>query len=173
MLRLKRINKNNWEDCVALRVSREQKKFIAANLYSIAEAQFLPGFKATGIYLKQEMIGFALYGIDPDDGNYWLYRLMIDKAQQRQGHARIALQEIIKTLAKGTPAAPKLMVGYHVDNLAAHRLYESVGFRAEGLAPWGEKIAGFHLASPPLALERPRSAQQGLSRSKNVDFPGV
>ena len=28
------------------------------------------------------MIGFTMFGIDPDDKNYWIYRLMIDEEFQ-------------------------------------------------------------------------------------------
>lgn len=58
---------------------KEQQTLIASNLYSIAEVQFLDDFYAKGIYLDETMIGFTMFGIDSDDNNYWIYRLMIDK----------------------------------------------------------------------------------------------
>ncbi len=46
---------------------KEQQTFIASNLYSIAEVQFLDNFYAKGIYFDEKMIGFTMFGIDPDD----------------------------------------------------------------------------------------------------------
>ena len=77
MIRLP-IDKDNWTECIKLKAKQEQEGFIASNLYSIAQYQFLEHFEAMAIYEEQTMVGFALYGLDSDDGNYWIYRLMID-----------------------------------------------------------------------------------------------
>ncbi len=44
MLILKPIIKGNWEEAIQLKVKEEQKPFMASNLYSIAEVQFLDQF---------------------------------------------------------------------------------------------------------------------------------
>lgn len=85
MVTLIDINKDNWEICAELSVSDVQAQFIASNLYSIAEVQFLPSFKLKGISYNNELAGMVMYGIDPDDGNYWIYRFMID-VFSRQRH---------------------------------------------------------------------------------------
>jgi diamine N-acetyltransferase len=74
-LSLRPIDKQNWETAIELSVKEEQKAFVASNLYSIAEVQFLEDFFVKGVYLDDKMIGFTMYGIDPDDHNYWIYRL--------------------------------------------------------------------------------------------------
>ncbi|RKI20645.1 GNAT family N-acetyltransferase, partial [Bacillus thuringiensis] len=61
---LKAIDKSNWEEAITLSVTEEQQTFIASNLYSIAEVQFLDNFYANGIYLDEKMIGFTMFGID-------------------------------------------------------------------------------------------------------------
>lgn len=60
------IDKINWEEAIRLSVKEEQQTFIASNLYSIAEVQFLDNFYAKGIYLDEKMIGFTMFGIDSD-----------------------------------------------------------------------------------------------------------
>ncbi|HHP1041549.1 TPA: GNAT family N-acetyltransferase, partial [Bacillus thuringiensis] len=67
---LQPIDKSNWEEAISLSVKEEQQTLIASNLYSIAEVQFLDNFYANGIYLDGKMIGFTMFGIDPDDNNY-------------------------------------------------------------------------------------------------------
>ncbi|MFT9598873.1 MAG: GNAT family N-acetyltransferase, partial [Mesobacillus sp.] len=71
VLTLKPITKHNWEEAIQLKVKEDQKHFMASNLYSIAEVQFLDQFKTSGIFEGEQMVGFAMYGIDPDDNNYW------------------------------------------------------------------------------------------------------
>lgn len=78
MISLKSIDQSNWEDCIQLKPKQEQEGFIASNLYSIAESKFLPHMKIKAIYSEEMLIGFAMYGIDSDDGNFWIYRFMID-----------------------------------------------------------------------------------------------
>lgn len=69
MITLQAVTKQNWEECAQLQPKLEQKMFISSNLYSIAEAQYLEGFTTRAIYKDNEMIGFTLFGLDPDDGN--------------------------------------------------------------------------------------------------------
>lgn len=146
MVTLVVLTQDNWEDCADLQVSEEQSAFIASNLYSIAEAQFLTGFVVKGISLGDEMIGMLMYGIDPDDGNYWLYRFMIDEKHQGKGYGKQAITLLINEIKQGNiENIPYLMVGYHLDNSSAHYLYQSTGFVPQGLADWGEKLARYSL----------------------------
>ncbi|PWW31798.1 diamine N-acetyltransferase [Cytobacillus oceanisediminis] len=141
-IRFKEITYQNWEECIGLQVADHQKGFIASNLYSIAEVQFLPGFKAMGIYYTDVMIGFIMFGLDPDDGNYWIYRFMIDEKFQRKGYGKQALIQAAAMISNN-PGCQEIYVGYHQDNIAADRLYKSTGFTDKGIAPWGERLAGY------------------------------
>ena len=57
MIGLRAIDRNNWEQCIHLKPAQEQQRFIASNLYSIAESQFLPGFVTRAVYLDDRPIG--------------------------------------------------------------------------------------------------------------------
>ncbi|MFE8699544.1 GNAT family N-acetyltransferase [Cytobacillus sp. FJAT-54145] len=142
---LRPITKENWEQCIELQLHKDQEPFMASNLYSIAEVQFLEDFEAMGIYFEEAMVGFTMYGVDPDDDNYWIYRLMIDKDHQGKGYAKQALYQLIQRL--GTERKSNLIyVGYHPSNEAAHQLYSRVGFAPKGEAPWGELLACYTLS---------------------------
>nr|WP_307773226.1 GNAT family N-acetyltransferase [Providencia stuartii] len=146
MVTLVKLDKNNWEDCADLQVSETQSQFIASNLYSIAEVQFLPNFTVKGIQHEEVLIGLVMYGIDPDDGNYWIYRFMIDKNYQRLGYGRQAMALVIDEIKlSNQDKIPTMMIGYHTNNLEAHLFYQSVGFEFQGLADWGEYLAKFDL----------------------------
>ncbi|BCD24003.1 hypothetical protein BC30090_2900 [Bacillus cereus] len=122
---LKPIDKNNWEEAIRLSVKKEQQTLIASNLYSIAEVQFLDDFYAKGIYLDETMIGFTMFGIDSDDNNYWIYRLMIDKKFQGKGIGKQAIHLVIDEIRRNNNANISIiMIGYAPENFTAKFLYK-------------------------------------------------
>ena len=68
------------------------------------------------------MVGFLVYGKDPADGRYWLYRFMIDRRHQGKGYGKAALQKLIEHL-RALPDCAAITVGYQPENLVAERLY--------------------------------------------------
>jgi diamine N-acetyltransferase len=145
-LTLKPITKENWKGAIELTLKEGQKHFMASNLYSIAEVQFLDQFYAAGIYDGDRMIGFAMFGIDEDDNNYWIYRLMVDQAYQGRGIGAAAVKLIIEEIrSKNTDQIPYIMIGYHPENEGARKTYKKVGFVEKEIAPWGEQLAAFKL----------------------------
>src|SRR6185437_8685018 len=95
MLHLKAITKDNWIKAISLRVREDQVNFIASNVFSLAQLNFLENFHAKGIYLGEEMIGFTLYGLDEEDHEYWIYRMMIDQKHQGKGFGKAAIRLVI------------------------------------------------------------------------------
>ncbi|WP_409270207.1 GNAT family N-acetyltransferase [Neobacillus sp. SCS-31] len=143
-VKLVELTKENWEECVELSVAENQKGFMASNLYSLAEVQYLQNFEALGIHDGERMVGFVMAGLDPDDNNYWIYRFMIDKSFQGRGYGKIGLKAVVDWL-KGKDGCRLIMVGYNPENVAAEKLYKSAGFEDKGLAPWGEKLSGLRV----------------------------
>lgn len=143
---LKSIDKSNWEEAIRLSVKPEQRTFIASNLYSIAEVQFLDDFYAKGIYVDNKMIGFTMFGIDPDDNNYWIYRLMIDEKFQGKGIGKQAIYLVIEEIRQNNNTnIPLIMIGYHPENLTAKFVYKKAGFIETELSSWGEQLAKYSL----------------------------
>jgi GNAT superfamily N-acetyltransferase len=146
MIHLKKVDSTNWEHVIKLRVREEQESFVASNLYSLAQVQFLPSFKAMGVYLYEQIVGFAMYGVDPDDGNYWIYRLMIDKAYQGKGYGTSALEKVVEDIKKENEAGiPYIMIGYEPANQVAKEVYKKAGFEETEIASWGEQLAKLKL----------------------------
>lgn len=140
---LKKIDKHNWEEAIDLSVPEEQKSFVASNLYSIAQVQFLEDFQAMGVYLDDKMIGFTMFGIDPDDQNYWIYRLMIDTDYQGKGYGFAAVKLVIEEIRK--TGYPLIMIGYNPENEGARKTYTKAGFKETEIATWGEQLAKLEL----------------------------
>lgn len=143
---LKPIDKSNWKEAIRLSVKEEQQTFIASNLYSIAEVQFLDHFYSKGIYLDGKMIGFTMFGIDPDDNNYWIYRLMIDEKFQGKGIGKQAIYLVIDEIGQDNyTSIPLIMIGYAPENLTAKFGYKKAGFIETKLSSWGEQLAKYSL----------------------------
>ncbi|CAM4311787.1 spermidine acetyltransferase [Bacillus cereus] len=143
---LKPIDKSNWKEAIRLSVKEKQQTFIASNLYSIAEVQFLDNFYVKGIYLDEKMIGFTMFGIDSDDNNYWIYRLMIDEKFQGKGIGKQAIYLVIDDIKRNNHTNISLiMIGYAPENLTAKFVYKKAGFIETELSPWGEQLAKYPL----------------------------
>ncbi|MDH6197520.1 diamine N-acetyltransferase [Mycobacterium frederiksbergense] len=141
-MQLEDLHQDNWEEVAELEVADDQRGFMASNLYSIAQSRFLPGFFTKAVVSENRIVGFAMYGPDPDDGHIWLYRLMIDRHHQRRGLGRAALGRILQHVHADLHA-PVLRLGVRPDNSAAKTLYESVGFRSTGQSIDDEEILQF------------------------------
>ncbi|WDL99623.1 GNAT family N-acetyltransferase [Alicyclobacillus sp. ALC3] len=122
------IDKSNWLACTQLEVSEEQKKtFPCPVVYWIAESKVDPSFAPMAIYDGDLLVGFLVYGLDPDEAEYWLIALLIDRKYQRRGYGRAAIKELIRHLGE-QHQCEKLVLGHRADNRAAEALYTSIGF---------------------------------------------
>lgn len=145
MLHLETITKDNWLKAISLRVREDQVNFVASNAVSLAQLNFLENFHAKGIYLGEEMIGFALYGIDEDDHEYWIYRMMIDHKHQGKGYGKEAIQLVINDiLANKEERHQTITLSYEPENEHAKRIYEKIGFtEVDGFIISGEQVARY------------------------------
>lgn len=140
MITLRPITAKNWNECIGLQPGEDQKRFVASNLYSLAESKFKPWMVPLGIYDGEEMIGFVMYGLDQDDGNPWIYRLMVSEGRQGKGCGRAALREVIARL-RAIPGRGEIKLSFNPGNARAEKLYESIGFRRTGEVISGEVVA--------------------------------
>ena len=125
---LRSITRDNWRQCTHLTVARDQIKFVATNVYSLAQAYAEPERTPMAIYNGEEMVGFVSFNERPrPDGMYRVSRLMIDQHYQRRGYARTAMQLVLARLRR-VPEIREVVVDYHRLNRAAANLYESLGF---------------------------------------------
>ncbi len=160
MIRLEKVNGKNVWDILKLKVSDDQRNFVAGNDTSIIEAYTAitgNGYAFPfGIYENEIPVGFLMIGFDVDDywddapdiakGNYNLWRLMIDKAYQGKGLGREAVSlalDFIKTFPCGT--AKYCWLSYEPENEVARRLYSSFGFAETGEMDGEELIATLKL----------------------------
>lgn len=142
---LRPVTKDSFDECISLNVAPHQANLVASNMKSLAEAAVNANYYPLAIYdaavrgheqPNGPMVGFAMYEITAGVG--FIMRLMIDERYQRRGYGRAALLEVIRRL-KLYPEVELITVSYLRQNVAAARLYESVGF-----VPWEVEWAQNH-----------------------------
>ncbi|APF39134.1 Acetyltransferase (GNAT) family [Chelatococcus sambhunathii] len=131
--------REDYRSILSLRPHPHQAAYIASNAESLEEAEDNGACVPLIITAAGEPVGFAMYARDEDDGNYWIYRLMIDARFQGKGYGRAALGHILEQLSR-LPGCPCVVLGVHPENERARRIYESFGFRYTGAVIGGEIV---------------------------------
>ena len=141
MLRLVEIDRYNYLPVLDLSVSPEQESLVASNQYSLAQAYAQPECVPLALYAENKPVGFAMYALDEDDHQYWIYRLMIDQRHQHNGYGRAAMELLIDRIrGLSDEEHACVLISFEPENQIARRLYESLGFLPDGRVMYGEVV---------------------------------
>jgi diamine N-acetyltransferase len=134
---LREITKDTVIPVVRLAVAEEQKRFVATNAVSLAQALFAPEAWYRAIYLGEEPVGFvmledqSLRSPPPPRPEVGVWRLMVDSRYQGRGIGRRALQLVIEHVRrKGLFDA--LQLSYVPGPGCPEAFYLGLGFRHTG-----------------------------------------
>jgi len=146
---LKEITEDNFSECINLKVSEEQKTFVASNVKSLAQAWLYPqNARPFSIYDGENMVGFLMVDIDfhwyGDKNTAYLWRLMIDEKYQGRGYGKAAAQLAVDYL-KVNVNPDKIKTAFVPGNEGARKLYESLGFIVNGEVDDGEIVMELNL----------------------------
>ena len=98
-----------------------------SNLFHIAEARFYPEWTLLGVYAGSRMVGFAMYGLDPDDMTVNFIHFMIEGREQGKGYGKAAMEQLLRKIRKEYPDQ-EIWLSLHPQNTVAIRLYKGYGF---------------------------------------------
>jgi diamine N-acetyltransferase len=127
-----------------LEVAADQRRFVAPNAVSIAEAHFEPKHWMRAIYVDGEAAGFVLTYEDAAEGTNYVWRFMVAEDYQGRGIGRRAMELLLDRWRGLGAAAAALSVVE--GNPAAVGFYESLGFRLTGEREHGELVMRLDLA---------------------------
>lgn len=132
-LYIKKVTEQNRVAVLALSVAVAQKGFIETTAQCLQEAADDPRFVPVGLYVEDELVGFAMYGkfTEGQQSRVWLDRLLIDEAYQGQGYGRAFLQELIAHIGE-VYQTDRIYLSVYPNNRHAIQLYERYGFRFTG-----------------------------------------
>ena len=122
---------------------------VAPNAVSIAEASFYDEAWFRAIYDGDALVGFVMLydptlAERPEEPNFFLWQLMIDKAHQHRGLGYAAVNMLIDHV-RTRPGAKKLLVSHMSKADALGRFYGSLGFVYTGKEEEGEKVMALEL----------------------------
>ena len=142
-LSFRAITKNNFNECIRLKV-RDDQKYVASNVYSIAQSKTEPKYIPMAIYNDETMVGFVMYELDYKEKELYLCRFMIDEQHQHMGYGKGAL-DILKGMAMKDPGIEKIELSTKPDNEHGIKVYEEFGFIDTGVLDDGEEVFVLYL----------------------------
>lgn len=139
MIELKEITVENFWDCIDLSVSDAQADYVTSNAVSIAQSKVQPECIPLAVYDDDIMVGFLMYCIDADDGEYWIYRMMIDRRYQSRGLGVQAMEKLLEIIRQDA-SHHCIFLGVHPESVAAVKLYQRFSFKFNGQVFGSEHI---------------------------------
>ncbi len=128
---LRDITEHNLIEIMKLDVLTSQKKCVAPNSVSIAQAHYSKTAWFKGIYLKEQPVGFVMLDLDESKPEYFLWRLMIDGRYQGKGYGREALEMVIDYV-QTLPNAHELITSCLPGVDGPEAFYKKLGFEPTG-----------------------------------------
>ena len=136
-LRLARFCEANLRECLELKVSREQRQFVAPNTRSIAQAYADKKLARPFVLMDgKNSVGFVMFAIVKKQGIYYIWRFMIDRHYQGKGYGKAAMRLCLDYLKKA--GAQRVILSVELENEVAQKLYRSYGFLPTGGRSDGE-----------------------------------
>lgn len=137
---LREVTAESVREICALQVAPAQRRFVAPNAVSFAEALFEPKAWYRAVVADDVIVGFVMLGIDTETPEYYLWRLMIDARWQRRGYGRAAVEQVIAHV-RTLPNARELIVSWVPSAGGPEPLYLGLGFEPTGEVDAGEIVA--------------------------------
>jgi diamine N-acetyltransferase len=116
-----------------------QKKMVAQNAISIAQAYFEPRAWFRAIYADETPVGFIMLYDDPEEPTYFLWRLMIAGPYQGLGYGAKAIQLLLEYV-RSRPGATQLLVSCGEGEGSPEGFYTKLGFQRTGEMEEGEVV---------------------------------
>ncbi len=122
----------------------DERMQVAPNSISIAQAHFNEEAWFRAIYNDDELVGFVmLYDptrvAAPEENEFFLWRLMIDRAHQGKGYGAAAVEALVEHV-RTLRGAQRLLVSHVKSVERLGRFYQSCGFRYTGAEDNGELV---------------------------------
>jgi diamine N-acetyltransferase len=133
---LREITLANVRAVCALELAQAQQRNVASNALSLAEAYVSRGEAwPRAIYAGEELVGFVMVYDptaveDPEEADFFLWRLMIDHREQGKGYGRAAVRLAIDH-ARSRGAA-RILVSHVKQETALGDFYAASGFAYTG-----------------------------------------
>jgi diamine N-acetyltransferase len=132
---LREIDDKNIKAVLALSVTEKQKQvYPRSNAYSIAEGHYPPDDDPVwmrAIYAEEIPVGFIMTSEVPEEGIYFIWRIMVDAEHQGKGYGAKAVKLLIdRAMNIGNPK--EILTSHLKGDGDAGGFYLNLGFRYTG-----------------------------------------
>jgi diamine N-acetyltransferase len=130
---LREITADTVREICRLETTEDQRRFVAPNSVSIAQAYFEPKAWFRAVYADERPVGFVMLLDDPEVPEYYLWRFMIAANEQRKGYGRRALELVVEHV-RSRPGATELKSScIPASSGGPEPFYVGFGFRPTGV----------------------------------------
>lgn len=146
---LSEVTDENWRAVADVAPLDEQRRFVAALGARYLLLSMRGGvWHSLAIQAGNSVVGHVMWAYDSDTGAHWIGGMLIDAGEQGKGIGRAAVAATISMLSS-LPGAREIRLSYHLDNVAAARLYHDVGFRPTDELEDGEIVVALTVDALP------------------------
>lgn len=121
------IDHTNESTVKNIRLKPGQERFIETVDECLKEAERYHEWSPVAIYLKEDVIGFAMYGSFGPNKDTWIDRILIDESYQGKGYGKKAMIKLIDKVSIEY-GVKVIYLSIIEENTLAYRLYKSLGF---------------------------------------------
>ena len=133
---LRDITGDNYFQVLELKITPEQEaaKYVSPVVRSLADAWF---YREEGIaypkavYADEDLVGFIMYELDPEEQQVFVWRFLIDQAFQGKGYGRQTI-EVVMEMAKEQAQITKVVADYVDGNEPMKKILLDLGFEETG-----------------------------------------
>lgn len=141
---LREVTRETVRTICILHVAPDQRRFVAPNAVSFAEAMFAPKAWFRAVVADDVPVGFVMLSVDCETPEYYLWRFMIDQRYQGRGYGREALELVIEHV-RSLPGAAELLVSWMPLPGGPEPFYLGLGFEPTGEMDGDEVVARLRL----------------------------
>jgi diamine N-acetyltransferase len=120
-------------------LSTVQKKMVAPNAQSIAQAHYSKYAWFRAIYADETPVGFTMLYDNPEEHEYFLWRLMIAGPFQGLGYGEKAIR-LLMEYVRTRPGAKELLASCGEGEGSPEGFYAKLGFKRTGEMQHGEVV---------------------------------
>jgi diamine N-acetyltransferase len=130
---LREITEETVEEIINLSktLSEAQRKMVADNAKSIAQAHFSKHAWFRAIYAGETPVGFIMLYDNPDEPEYFLWRFMVAGPHQGKGYGRKAI-DLLLDYVRTRPGAKELLTSCVEGEASPEGFYRRLGFERNG-----------------------------------------
>jgi diamine N-acetyltransferase len=137
---LREITEETVEEIINLSktLSEAQRTMVADNAKSIAQAHFSKHAWFRAIYADETPVGFIMLYDNPEEPEYFLWRLMVAGPHQGKGYGQKSI-ELLLEYVRTRPGAKELVTSCGQGEASPEGFYHHLGFERNGKM-YGDEI---------------------------------